>query len=317
MNTLFDNAIWSIQLGLEDFKSNDPKRPLSAVRNFYAGLLLLAKEAIVRSAPDEDAKLLLAVKVDMRLSDEGKVVFEADGHRSIDFEGITARLSRFNIRVEKGLLTQLNRIRNDIEHAHTQATQEAVRESIAKSFPVLVTLFRQMGLDPAEELGETWSEMREAKEIYEAELEECRATLNRIKWNPEFLRSIPHLCPECDSKLVEQLNKDNDDFQSARFQCRQCGSASHAETLFPYSLGQHFSAESYIAMTDGGDQPVDTCNECGLDTYVIDESFVGCCWCGTQLDECARCYVGLNPSNVSSDNSSLCGYCANLMSKDD
>jgi hypothetical protein len=48
MNTLFDNAIQSIQLGIEDYQANDPRRALSAVRNFYSGVLLLAKEVLVR-----------------------------------------------------------------------------------------------------------------------------------------------------------------------------------------------------------------------------------------------------------------------------
>jgi hypothetical protein len=56
MNTLFDNAIESIQLGIEDYEANDAKRPLSAVRNFYAGVLLLAKEVLVRAAPNANPK---------------------------------------------------------------------------------------------------------------------------------------------------------------------------------------------------------------------------------------------------------------------
>jgi len=51
MNSLFKNAIESIQLGVEDFEANDPRRALSAVRNFYPGTLLLAKEVLVRKAP--------------------------------------------------------------------------------------------------------------------------------------------------------------------------------------------------------------------------------------------------------------------------
>lgn len=51
MSGLFENAVQSIQLGVEDYQDNDPKRALSAVRNFYAGVLLLAKEALVRAAP--------------------------------------------------------------------------------------------------------------------------------------------------------------------------------------------------------------------------------------------------------------------------
>jgi hypothetical protein len=45
------DAIQSIQLWIEDYQHNDPKRALSAVRNFYAGTLLIAKEVLVRAAP--------------------------------------------------------------------------------------------------------------------------------------------------------------------------------------------------------------------------------------------------------------------------
>ncbi len=51
MSGLFENAVLSIQLGVEDYQANDPKRALSAVRNFHAGILLLAKEVLVRAAP--------------------------------------------------------------------------------------------------------------------------------------------------------------------------------------------------------------------------------------------------------------------------
>lgn len=62
MNTLFDNAIQSIQLGIEDYQHNDPKRALSAVRNFYAGTLLVAKEVLVRAAPKADVKAIIGSK---------------------------------------------------------------------------------------------------------------------------------------------------------------------------------------------------------------------------------------------------------------
>ena len=51
MQNMFENAVQSIQLGVEDYKKNTPSRALSAVRNFHAGLLLLAKEVLVRKVP--------------------------------------------------------------------------------------------------------------------------------------------------------------------------------------------------------------------------------------------------------------------------
>ncbi|KQT07009.1 hypothetical protein ASG50_00830 [Rhizobium sp. Leaf386] len=59
MSKLFENAVTSIQLGVEDYQQNDPRRAISAVRNFYAGVLLLAKETLVRSAPDADLSDLI------------------------------------------------------------------------------------------------------------------------------------------------------------------------------------------------------------------------------------------------------------------
>jgi hypothetical protein len=54
MSDLLKNAIASIQLGVEDFKRNDdPRRLLSAIRNFYAGVLLLCKEVLRRLSPDD------------------------------------------------------------------------------------------------------------------------------------------------------------------------------------------------------------------------------------------------------------------------
>src|SRR6516165_2838278 len=62
MNTLFDNAVQSIPLGVEDYQANDPRRALSSVRNFYAGVLLLAKEVLVRQVPDSAPEDVLAAR---------------------------------------------------------------------------------------------------------------------------------------------------------------------------------------------------------------------------------------------------------------
>ncbi len=44
MSEIFENAVTSIILGIEDFKHGSDERMLSAARNYYAGLLLLANE---------------------------------------------------------------------------------------------------------------------------------------------------------------------------------------------------------------------------------------------------------------------------------
>ena len=61
-SALFDNALESIRMGVEDYALDKPARSLSAVRNFYAGLLLLAKEALARRAPAAELDDVIAAR---------------------------------------------------------------------------------------------------------------------------------------------------------------------------------------------------------------------------------------------------------------
>jgi hypothetical protein len=55
---LLENAVVSIQLGLEDFSSKDERRVISAARNLYAGVLLLCKEVLRQLSPPASNDLL-------------------------------------------------------------------------------------------------------------------------------------------------------------------------------------------------------------------------------------------------------------------
>jgi hypothetical protein len=169
MNTLFDNAIQSIQLGIEDYESNDSKRPLSAVRNFYAGVLLLAKEVLVRAAPKANPKDVVGANYKPVLDGKGGIDFMS-GNRTIDFSEIGERFKAFNLKIDHASLRDLSRIRNDMEHLYTKANRESVREAIAKAFPVVVDLFRQINEEPHKRLGDSWAVMLNAKALYEREL---------------------------------------------------------------------------------------------------------------------------------------------------
>ena len=76
------------------------------------------------------------------------------------------------------------------------------------------------------------------------------------------------------------------------------------------ALQSHFYSEMYIAMTDGGVSPVETCPECGFETYLLTEEEVGCVSCGLVLGECLRCGNGLMPYGISFEDSRFCSYCA-------
>ncbi len=316
MNSLFDNAVQSLQIGIADYESNDPRRAVSAVRNFYAGTLLLAKEALIRAAPNADPDDVIGARYKPTPDGEGGVKFEPSSAQTIDFEAIGQRFKDFGLSIDREALKDLNRIRNDIEHFYTSQPREAVREAIAKAFPVVLDLFKLMDEDPREALGDAWQTILEVRAVYQRERAACRKTFEHVDW-PDALDDVALLCPECQSELLAQNDPRNRDFQSAAATCRSCGAHIPAEALAEYALENHFEHENYLAAKDGDDPMVGICPDCGVTAYITGGSEPGCAWCGFQLDECARCMVGLTPDNVSPDNSNLCGYCANLMAKDD
>jgi hypothetical protein len=66
--TIFNNAITSIQLALEDFSAANEARLLSAVRNLHAGVLLLYKSKLSElSPPGSDDALVKKYVVPKRL----------------------------------------------------------------------------------------------------------------------------------------------------------------------------------------------------------------------------------------------------------
>lgn len=316
MNSLFENAVQSIQLGVEDYQSNDPRRPISAVRNFYAGVLLLAKEVLVRAAPNADPKEVLSARYKPVPDGEGGVELKPTNN-TVDFSTLPERFKDFGLTIAQGLLNELNRIRTDIEHYYTDKSRDHVREAIAKAFPVVTGLFRQLDESPSEALGEAWAAMLDVRAVYEAELAACKETFGKVKWKSDLLADIPLLCPECGSHLVEQVRDWNTDHQCMDAKCRMCGAEISAEHLVEFALDKYFEGESYLAMRDGDTTPIHACPECGVTAYITSSEHSGCVWCGESLGECARCMTGLTPDNVSWDNSSLCAYCDHIMSKDD
>lgn len=142
MDTIFTNAVHSIQVGVEDYISQDAKRVGSSVRNLYAGILLLAKEVLIQQAPNVDPSLVIGSNYAPYPDGKGGVHFQPETKRTLDFNDITKRFNAFGIRIDRTALNNLNIIRNDIEHKCTDKNPLNVREAIAVSFHVVADLFR-------------------------------------------------------------------------------------------------------------------------------------------------------------------------------
>jgi peroxiredoxin family protein/DNA-directed RNA polymerase subunit M/transcription elongation factor TFIIS len=316
MNSLFDNAIQSLQLGIEDYEANEPKRALSAVRNFYAGTLLLAKEALVRAAPKAKTKDVLGTQFKPVPDGRGGIEL-SPGNRTVDFHEIGERFTVFKLKIDRQALNELNRIRNDMEHLYTQASRESVREAIAKAFPVVIDLFRQIKEDPRTHLGACWTTMLDVKAVYDRELKQCCETFAGVEWKSAALSEAARSCNKCGSHLVYRLDESRKESGFADAECLQCGEKIDAITLMETALEAHFEYESFSSVKDGGEDPLGLCPECGTKTYIVWDNENQCVNCFMQLGACARCGESLTPDNVSSDSSDLCGYCSYQMSKAD
>ena len=317
MSNLFKNAIQSIQIGVEDYETNEPARALSAVRNFYAGLLLLAKEVLVRQTPNAGESEIIAADYKPVPDGSGGVKYEPQSKRTIDLATIGQRFNDFGIRIDQKALKELSKIRNNIEHLYSQEPYESVRQALAKAFPVAAQLFRLAREEPRKVIGEAWETMLEVRAVYEQELQACRSTFEKVEWQIPILEDVPRKCLKCQSDLVEQKNPENREQEHAEAHCRSCGASISAESLIESSIIDYLEVESYIAMKDGDGAPLQFCPDCGLTTYVLSEEPVGCVWCGCVLGECIICATGLAPDNVDLEDHSHCSYCGYILAKDD
>ncbi len=318
MWNLYANAVQSIRIGIEDYQESDPARALSAARNLYAGLLLLAKEVLVRAAPNAGENDVIGAVYVPVPDRSGGVEFVPESKRTIDFAQIGKRFKGFGLVIDDKALRELNRIRNEVEHRYPNVSHDVVREALATAFPVAVQLFRILREEPASVLGGAWDRMLEVREVFEQERQQCHASFDKVNWHSWILTNTMLSCPECQSELVAQEDPENTEQHNVAARCRCCGVAITAEALVENVVNEFLRESIYVAMTDGGDEPVWECPECALNTYIVTEEDNGCAWCEFVLErDCLRCGTTLVPGDVDANDYRLCSYCGYIISKDD
>lgn len=317
MTQLLQNAVDSLAVGVEDYSANDPRRTLSAVRNFYAGTLLLAKEVLSRVASNADPDEILGAKYKPMPDGNGGVTYVPDGHATIDFATIGKRFKDFGVKADPKRLEQLNRIRNDIEHRYSTQTDSSIREAIATAFPLVSEFFLEIGESPIEHLGSNWQTMLETTQLFEAELKRCQETLASISWRSNAFTSKDITCQSCGSALVEQEDPTEDNQDAITLMCKACGEEQDTAKVVEKALEDVLDIDAYIRAKDGAeDGPLFTCPECGLETFVDFEDMCGACGYEPDGDsECARCGNDIDLDIRLSDGGSLCGYCAHMNEK--
>ena len=313
MPSLFENAVSSIRMGVEDFRHQDPDRDVSAVRNFYAGVLLLAKEALIRAAPNADPMLVIGAKMKPVPNGAGGIALQQVGHTTVDFQQIGDRAKDFGVAIDHKALSALNRIRNDLEHHYTSEPATAVSAAISKGFPVVASLFRQLGEDPLARLGDVWSTMLATKELYDQEVAAARETYAKVEWYSASLADVTLKCTDCQNELVEQSDPENEEQSDMDLRCRSCGASLDIGDIIEKALDELYGREAYSRAKDTGEEgPLYQCPSCQHETIVEDEDRCAACGESTDYDdECSRCGNGISLSEyLGGCDEGLCSYCA-------
>ena len=310
---LLENAIISIQLGLEDYESEDKRRVLSATRNLYSGVLLLCKEVLRRHSPPDSNDVLLKKTKGVTKDPDGSIRMVGVGESTVGRVEIEKLFKQLQLKVDLSKLKRLAEIRNDIEHLHAPTKLGVIQEAIADAMPIIRSVIvNELEDEPNELLGqEAWGILLKEAEVFKEVEDVCKTSFKNVEWNSEALgNSVKELrCPNCLSSLIKNESERGVLRDDLVLVCSECGEILDRETAFERALGALKFAESYMAATRGGEYPLGYCPECHRETYVYDED--KCVNCGFIMDvlRCRRCGNPLSLDDYEYGNDMWCSYC--------
>ena len=293
MNTLLANAVISIQIGVEDFLSDDPRRALSAVRNVVAGLLLLFKERLRELSPVDSNEALVKLEIRPKTNPAGAVVFVGTGKKTVDVWHIRERFKSLGVIADWRRFDAVLTLRNEVEHYGTSVSASKMKELLADAFVVMrAFITAELKRDPLELLGDaTWQTLLNTATVFLEELAACKAAMAQIEWESPNLEMVAGFlrCKHCESPLLKPLDPAATAPWSLLFQCAACGGSSEFCDISAAAAGECFASDLYIAATDGGDPPVVDCYQCGQTAFLLEDGLCIVCGADIQHTECAVC----------------------------
>ena len=321
MNSLLENAIVSIQLGLEDYASQDSRRVISAVRNLYAGVLLLCKETLRRLSPPGSKDVLVRKRKTAVKASDGTVRFVGEGRQTIDRAEIEQTFKQLKLDVDLSNLRRLAEIRNNIEHMHSMVGPALIQEAMADAMPIIhAIVVKELQEEPGRLLGaDAWDALLEQAAVFDQEEDACQKSFDEIDWGSEALAEAANefRCPHCTSTLLRNENAMGKDRDEIQLVCSQCGETAGTEEVFEDALERALELKAYEAMTDGGERPLENCPECFRDTFIVDEGQCINCELSLEGRVCKLCGEDLSIDDYRVSDGYYCGHCQYVLSKDD
>lgn len=323
MNSLLENAVISIQLGLEDFSSDDERRIISAARNLYAGVLLLCKEVLRRLSPPDSNDILIRTGRKVAKDTNGDVRFIGDGKKTISGLEITKTFKELQLSASLSNLKRLADIRNDIEHMHPRHAPALIQEAIADAMPIIRdVIVNELHEEPSALLGErAWDALLSEAQVFNEEQGACNESFSQIAWGSNILATAfeEFQCPNCSSILLLNNNLEAKKPADLVLICSKCGKFAELSKVIELALQASLSVDQYIAVKQGGDSVLEECPECFMETFVVDGGLCLNPECGFHFQnyKCSICHKSLTLDDYSNGDTDICGYHAYIVSKDD
>lgn len=314
VDTIFNNAITSISIGVEDFQQNSNARNLSAIRNIFSGILLLYKEKLRRLSPVGSDEVLIKAKIAVKLDENEKLTFVGEGKKTVDIIEIKKRFKSLGISTDWNRLEEIQKVRNNLEHYQLDGNVNILVELINNCFTIIRNfLVDELDIDPLLVFdNDIWEVFLKNEEILEQERNIVIASHQNSKLDAKikcFFDSID--CMHCGSVLVEIT--DESDINDVNGYCRTCGKDNYGPTLLERAIQISTGMEDYCSVKNGGETLFDICPECCNRTFCNDEEICYVCEYKIEYEECERCG---NPLSLDEQNfDGLCSYCNHMLEK--
>jgi hypothetical protein len=312
--SLLANAVSSIEVGVADLHAGDPARVVSALRNLHAGVLLLIKEVLRDLSPPETGEVLLKQNIKPVLVG-GKLAFVGSGKKTVETRQMEERCESLGIKLDWARIKRVGNLRNSAEHYYVNVSQAAIRAAMTESFLVIRDVVTNHLKRDAAELfsSATWQAFLSDSEVHAAEKATCESALRGISWGSVAVAEaiFGFSCGKCGSALLIP-GPDQKAAPDIHLICRSCSETYAFDDIVEALLEDHFAAESYLAMTDGADEPLTDCPFCMRHAYIMTEERCGACL-ERARHQCEVC-AGIIPASEL-DESGICGYCRHKIEK--
>ncbi|UQY33950.1 hypothetical protein K8U54_19905 [Pseudomonas fulva] len=276
--SLLDNAIRSIQIGLDDYQSDE--RLVSSVRNIYAGILLLFKYKLFLLSGKETNAALIKQSVAPTIDSQGAVIWKGVGSKTIDVAGIKSRFKSLGVHVEWNIFDRISKHRNEIEHFFSHLSEDEISELLADCFIIISRFLSQnLNLDAREVLGdEAWQILLHAYEVYDYEIEKNSRAIELLEFHHEVIKKIflEFCCISCSSPLVQPTQPGA--AEEVSFCCAECESKYSYDDICNMGVSDLYIS-SFQAEFEELNRPFSNCKICSQGLYLKEYRVCTACGC--------------------------------------